>query len=522
MRTSDLLLLIKSLSKAERRNFHLQAMKQDGSEPAYLALYAELENISDKWESGNDVPEVDENVLEENLRQKNVEGPIPAMKNYLSKAIFKSLRQLYEKNSKRSEIEADLRDALILENRGLLGLASGKLNDALHLALKYEYHALAFDILQHLIRIETQADFKSYAESIGKRLEKIAEITGFLDAEARQFIAYFRAFLQFRLGATRETAMPAGKREPQAGRGATAPTFLAKMYRCQLLSMEALLQGNTREAMTRGDELLTLWEEKPDIKNERLGQYIRHFSNYLNFCVAERSFERFEYHLKVLKAMNGKASATLDLEAELVQNILLAEQLLYLNTNRLEEACAVFPGVEEALKKYGAKINRAREITLRYNHIIALFALARYEQALGHCLDLISIRHHAHRHDLQLLGKILEIIIHFELRDHQYLNNLVSKLGRPFQHAKDSRDFERMLLRHLLKLAEIQVQDLDAANERKLNAALFKQFHDDLQAYKSAAPAKLQIGMEEIAIWVESKVQGKSFREILKRKWEKK
>lgn len=521
MRTSDLLLLIKSLSKAERRNFRLQATKQDGSEPAYVALYEELENISDKWESGNDVPDVDENVLEENLRQKNVEGPIPAMKNYLSKAIFKSLRQLYEKNSKRSEIEAELRDALILENRGLLGLASGKLNHALDLALQYEYHALAFDILQHLIRIETQADFKSYAESIGKRLEKIAEITGFLDAEARQFIAYFKAFLQFRLGATRET-MPAGERVQQAGRGASAPTFLAKMYQCQLLSMEALLQGNAREAMRRGDELLTLWEEKPEIKNERLGQYIRHFSNYLNFCIAERSFERFEHHLKELKAMNGKAAATLDLEAELEQNILLAEQLLYLNTNRLDEACAVFPRVEEALKKYGAKINRAREITLRYNHIIALFALARYEQALGHCLDLISIRHYAHRHDLQLLGKILEIIIHFELHDHQYLNNLVLKLGRPFQHAKDSRDFERMLLRHLLKLAEIQVQDLDAAEERKLNAALFKQFHADLTQYKSAAPAKLQIGMEEIAIWVESKVQEKSFRDILKQKWEKK
>lgn len=520
MRTSDLLLLIKSLSKAERRNFSLQATKQDGSEPAYLALFEELENISNQWESGNEVPDVDENVLEENLRQKNVEGPIPAMKNYLSKAILKSLRQLYEKNSKRSEIEADLRDALILENRGLLGLAAGKLNDALDLALQYEYHALAFDILQHLIRIETQADFKSYAESIGKRLEKIAEITGFLDAEARQFIAYFKAFLQFRLGVRRETAL-AGERMPQGENGTFTPTFLAKMYHCQVLSMEALLQGNAGEAMTRGDELLSLWEEKPEIKNERLGQYIRHFSNYLNFCVAERSFERFEHHLNELKAMHGKGSSTLELEAELVQNILLAEQLLYLNTNRLDEACAVFPSVEEALKKYGAKINRAREITLRYNHIIALFAMARYEQALGHCLDLIGIRHHAHRHDLQLLGKILEIIIHFELHDHQYLNNLVSKLGRPLQHAKDSRDFERMLLRHLLKLAEIQVQGLDAAEERKLNAALFEQFHADLTQYKSATPAKFQIGLEEIAIWVESKVQGKSFREILKEKWGK-
>lgn len=521
MQTSDLLLLIKSLSKAERKNFRILATaKQDGGGHAYIALYEELEKISDDWEPGNGKAAPADSVLEKKLKQKEVEGSVSAMRNYLSKAILKSLRQLYEKNSKRSEIEIDLKDALILENRGLLGLAAGKLNDALDLALQYEYHALAFDILQHLIRIETQADFKSYAESIGKRLEKIAEITGFLDAEARQFIAYFKAFLQFRLGMRRETAL-AGERMPQEENGTFTPTFLAKMYHCQVLSMEALLQGNAGEAMTRGDELLSLWEEKLEIKNERLGQYIRHFSNHLNFCVAERSFERFEHHLNELKAMHGKGSSTLELEAELVQNILLAEQLLYLNTNRLDEACAVFPSVEEALKKYGAKINKAREITLRYNHIIALFALARYEQALGHCLDLIGIRHHAHRHDLQLLGKILEIIIHFELRDHQYLNNLVSKLGRPLQHAKDSRDFERMLLRHLLKLAEIQVQGLDAAEERKLNAALFEQFHADLTRYKSATPAKFQIGLEEIAIWVESKVQEKSFREILKEKWGK-
>lgn len=514
MRLSELLVLIKNLSKSERQYFRAQAAKQEGKATAYLELYEKLERIADAWDPGKGKAIPVDSVLEKKLRQKNSKGPTQVLKNYLSQALFKSLRQLHDKNNRRDEIEAYMKNARILENRGLLNLAADHLNKALKLALDHEYHALAYDVIQHLIRIETQADVQSYAASIGKRLDKIIEITRFLDSEASQFAAYYRTFLQFRLG------MASGMSQPVDAVGNDAPilTFSARMYHYQLLSMQALMSGNAQEARKDGEKLLYLWETAPGIKKERLGQYIRHFSNYLNYCIAERSFEHFEQHLNNLKALSIKASVSIDLEAELEQNILLAEQMLYLNTDRLEESCAIFPRIEEAVEKFGSKINRAREMTLRYNNVIALFALSQYEQALTKCLDLVNIPHYEHRRDLQFMGRVLEIIIHYELRDHQYLNTLVAKLGRMFKQPEENRDFERMILRNLLNLAEAQVKNLSGLEERKTSTALFIKFHNDLQAYKSAAPAKLQIGMEEIAIWVESKVQGKPFRDILKHK----
>lgn len=518
MRLSELLVLIKSLSKSERQFFRAQAVKQEGEAPAYLDLYDKLEKIADAWYPGKGKAMPVDSALEKKLKQKNSKGPTQVLKNYLSQALFKSLRQLHDKNNRRDEIEAYMKNARILENRGLLNLAADHLNKALKLALDHEYHALAYDVIQHLIRIETQADVQSYAISIGKRLDKIIEITRYLDSEAAQFAAYYRAFLKFRLGMAPGISQPSDT----DGNGAPILTFSARMYHYQLLSMQALMSGNAQEARKDGKRLLDLWEKAPGIRKERLGQYIRHCSNYLNYCIAERSFEHVEQYLNNLKSLSVKSSVSIDLEAELEQNILLAEQMLYLNTDRLEEACALFPRVEGAVEKFGSKINRAREMTLRYNNVIALFALSHYEQALIGCLDLVKIPHYEHRRDLQFMGRVLEIIIHYELRDHQYLNTLVAKLGRMFKQPEESRDFERMILRNLLKLAETRVKNLSGSGEKKTSMDLFLKFHADLTQYKSAAPAKLQIGMEEIAIWVESKVQGKSFRDILKQKWEKK
>jgi len=288
------------------------------------------------------------------------------------------------------------------------------------------------------------------------------------------------------------------------------------MYYLQKLSLNALYLENNKEACLYSEQLLSLWQEQKEIKEERLSQYVRHLYNYLNFCVAEKNFQHYELYLNELKSIRQRGWH-FDLEAELNQNILMAEQLYYLNTDQIESAEALFPLILSTIEKYKPKISKAREISFRYNNIIALFALQDFKNAQHQCIDLIEIEYHEHRHDIQLLAKVLQIIIYLELGNHKALDSIVIKLGRLFRYAETGRDFERMVLRNLYKLAKTYMENLPEKENEKKNKKHFELFYKDLLQYQKDTPRTLRTGFDEILFWVQSKVEGVTYREILKR-----
>lgn len=511
MRTKDLLILIKNLSKADKKSFTTLAEKQDGVQ--YLFLYRELEKISKIWSPEDGPVPVSDAALALKLKQKKIKTSLATLRTYIADTILKSLRLLNDNENKRDKIESKIKNASILENRGLLLIAAQTLSEALEMALDYQYHALAIDILKSLVQIESQIDSRTYSDSIKRYLEQIKDLVGYLDLESHHYMQYFHTFLRFRLG-SQSVGTPINFTQDVEEQ--VPSTFLSKMYYFQMLSLNALYMENTKDACVYSEQLLSLWQEKKGIKEERLGQYVRHVYNYLNFCVVEKNFQHYELYLNELKSIRQKGGH-FDLEAELNQNILLAEQVYYLNTNQIESAEALYPTILSTIKKYEPKISKARVISFRYNNIIALFALKDFKQALNQCLDLIEIEYHAHRHDLQLLAKLFQIIIYLELDSHKELDTVATKLGRLFRHAETGRDFERMVLRNLYKLVKTHVENLPKKEKEKKNKKHFELFYKDLLQYKKDTPRKLRTGFEEINCWVQSKVEGVTFREMLSR-----
>jgi len=511
MRTNDLLLLIKNLSKADKKSFTTLAEKQGGAN--YLFLYRELEKMLKTWKPEEETEfDVDE-MLEKKLKRKKIKTSLATLRTYTADMILKSLRLINEGENKRDEIESRIKNAAILENRGFLLMSMQMLNEALTMALNYQYHALALDILVGLVRIETHFDTKSYGDSINRHLVMMKELVSFLDEESSHYIAYYHCFLLLRLGGLYNKPEQASK----AGQEQSPSTFLSRLYYYQELASDAILKHNSKDACIYSEKMLDLWHEKQYLKEDRLGLYVRHVANYLNFCSIEKDFRFYKKYIDELTSILQSGKASYDLKAELEQNIVFAQQLYYLNMDEIEAAVAIFPTIERVMKEYKGKITTSRIISFHYNHVIALFALSEFREALNNCINMLNIRSHTHRYDLRSTGRVLQILLFFELNDHQNLDMMVKKLEKLFKNAETGRDFERIVLRNLYKLAKTQVENHPAPEKQELDRQHFENFYQDLLQYQKEAPRKLRSGFEEITCWVQSKVEGVTFREMLSR-----
>lgn len=508
MDITEVLLLIKNLSPAERKSFRRWA-EQKSEKTNYEKLYDELRKLADTWNPEEQpVPPTDEDKLSRWLTSEKIRSPLKVLKHNMLDAILGSLRQLYEDKTMRDKADMAVRDARILERRGLLRLAADKLKEALDIANQYAYHALAAEIVIALIRLELQFDLKTYAQSLQERFRQLEELTHLFQEDAAQYVEFHRLFLAFRLdGGTR---MPA----PQTS------GFLAEIYRLQALSLQSALRGEKVLTLEYSKAMIALWEKHPHQKTERPGLYIRHVSNHLNFCITAHSVEFHEQYINELQDIRDNTGLSFDDEAELTQALLLTKQQLLLNTNQLEAARDLHAPIDKMLKAYGEKINKSREITLRFNIMITYFGLSEFEEALKQCAILKQLRHkQLQRRDLQLLGNVFRFILYYEKGQQDELKQIVKVLGRQIHPESSELDFERQVQVFLVTLAEVELDIMPVLEGQRKRRAAFAAFQQQLKTH-SAAKA-LRIGLEEIDMWISSRQTKESFRELLGRRYRK-
>jgi hypothetical protein len=134
------------------------------------------------------------------------------------------------------------------------------------------------------------------------------------------------------------------------------------------------------------------------------------------------------------------------------------------------------------------------------------FALGGHDSSLEWISKVQQTAKTDQRKDLQLFARLLQLIIFTEKGEHLYIDNAFKAFEYHLKKEDRQHDFEGKVT-HFLKQLVAGKQD------RK---TLLASFQNDLKQFES-----LKIpGHEEITIWVESKIQNKTFFEILKNRVE--
>lgn len=137
--------LIRSMSKAEKRNFKLYATRLSGNQQAkFIALFDCLDGMEEYNEK---------RILQRCPIKKE---QLPNMKAHLYKQILVSIRLLEVQHSLHMQLHEQLDFARILYNKGLYQQSSKLLDKAADLALQSEQYTVALDFIELQKKIDTQ------------------------------------------------------------------------------------------------------------------------------------------------------------------------------------------------------------------------------------------------------------------------------------------------------------------------------------------------------------------------------
>jgi cob(I)alamin adenosyltransferase len=369
-RISDpLFVLIRSLQKAEKRNFKLYIQRNSANKDLKVI---QLFDALDKMQ------EYDEGLLLKKL---------PAIKKqqlantraYLYRQILTSLRLLKSEENIDMQLHEQLDYARILYNKGLYHQSLRILDRLKELALSYNQDSFLIQIISLEKKIETL----HITRSMQDRAERLSMEANDVNEKRRNITRLSNLALQLyswyiRNGHARNEKDETGVKQffakelPKDAHDYSG--FYERLYLFQSYCWYAFIRQDFLMYYRYTQKWVDLFNEEPQMIAVETGHYIKGMHNLLNAHFDLRNYAQFELVLKKFEEFVASEVVT-DIHNNTIQSFIYlttARINQHFMTGKFHEGLALVPFIEEKLESYNLFIDRHRVLVFYYK-IASLF-----------------------------------------------------------------------------------------------------------------------------------------------------
>jgi len=503
--SSKLFDLIKSLSGSEKRYFKVYVGKQGQHDNKYIRLFDAID---------------DQEVFDEQALKNSVYGNQPIqsrkyseLKSYLYDLILKSLQAYDEKSSIGYRLKNMLKSVQVLFQRSLFDDCQHHLSKAKKLAYKYERFTEVLEILgweKHIAYTLADIDF------LDKELERI-------DAEEKTILKRLRNISEYRniffrlLVSLRKDASLRGEAYKKRLEGivhtpllsdySLADSHQSRILYYRIFSIYAYAISDLPQFYEKGKELIYLMESQPHMLQEDISEYISALNNFIRSCGETHRIAEMEENLEKLYKVKPNSK---DDELKIHRQYYQGKLTLSVLKGEFESGLLVLDQHLKERRQFDDHLFRTH--SFYYNYFYITFGAGRYERALEFLNDWLNLPNTVERQDLQGVARILNLLVHFELKNYVLLESLIRSTQRFLKKKGKLQEVEKKIISFIKKAAE-------TPSKRELREAyesLKKEFGD-----LSQQPTTKTFFTKafDIMAWLESKIEGKTFAEIVQRKF---
>ena len=503
--TDDLHRLIQSLSPAEKRYFKIFASRHAiGGKNNYLKLY----NVVEKQK------EYDEEKVKKKLQGEKFAKYLAAEKKYLFDLIMRAMRNFYAEKSTYEKIRDLLQDEAFLKRKGLYDLQEKTVKKAKKLAEEWDFHLLLFEILhrektmlfarkrQNLVEINEQT-----------QQEKTAIINKIINESEYETLKDI-ALIAYRTGVNLKNnnqAIDIKKYldSPLLQNPDNALTISSRLHFHNFFAWHSRLKGDFKNFHHHMQQQVNLYETNPLKIKQLPTSYKLILSNYLGSCHRIGKYGEFKGALSKIKSMPVLHE---DDEVEVFQNVYSLELLYYLNTAAFDKALALVPDIKKGLTRHKKKLVKSSEITLRFNVVLLLLILSRWDEAMGWLHEVIDEKTDS-RIDIQHFSRLLMLVLHYEMDNLTLLESLFRSTYRYLYNLEQIHKYERALLQHLKNIffAPSSSESIDACKALK----------NELLQIQQDPQEKNSVGLDVVLFWLNSKIERKTVLQVVMEDFEK-
>lgn len=498
--------LIKSLSSAEK-SYVKKYCTKNGTGASYLKLFDAI----DKQQEYN------EELLKQRFQKEKFVNQLSVAKNYLIRAILRSLRAYNSESSKNIQVHELLLEIEILYNKRLVGLCQKLLKKTKKIVVEAELYNHYTEIAFWDFRVQLLLPIDDATDPLMKQIHDFAREgseNALLLAEYRD-LAYNIYKYMLKEGYTREEeALEVANQYVQhplllkENPPQKSARVLGRYYNIWTKIYE--IQNNFEGSFEASKGFVEVVQAHPTVFSDLLMPTVipAHY-NLLASCVVLNKekifFEHLDYLKKIPEIYKSKQLAII----QLVHHYAISLELNFYTQNaHFDKTHLILPVAEEIVtsQKLLQTGLTMLHIELAYSIAYAYFALGDFTTS-EHWVELV-LEHQKEnlREDIMCMAQLLHLINHAEMKNFQYLSHKVRSAYAYIKKMKKAHTFEKVTMQFLKKLINI-------SNKRELKE-LVQVYKVKFETIEEDPFVRMIIKNFDIVSVLESKLQNKPFAAI--------
>lgn len=501
----SLLVLIKSMSKAEKRYFRLYSNLQSG-EKEYISLYRLMESEEETGE------------IQKRFTVENPGGNFEVAVKHLNSVILDCIVHLRRKQDMQARIFNYVTSAEVLFERGLVDDSFAELRKARKLAEFYEYDLLSMLIRRKELKYMSSTDFAGITEKrlVDKQM-KLNELLKYA-RNANQHVQLYD-IIKYRLtykGLARSDRQQQHLNdlvlsELHLVSNSAYKTFETEKLHLLFQATYFLNSGNYKTALRFYQELIDLFEENKHLMLNPPIHYFNALKGILDSLQSAELYKEMPYFIKKVREIESK-----DYPQDFLLNVhtfsYFSEFSYYFQTGDIESAKELRLKHEESLSKRTAVLDLRLQLQLNLNATILALVSGDSKDARKGMKKILGAGKVLHNFPDYKVARLINLLIQAELGNYDYLENEMNSLKRSIAMEKNIYQYrtEKLLFKFIKRLP--------LSKDTNVNIATWNSFQKDIEIINMNKYERPLLKTFDFVAWIESKLTSQPFMTIIRNK----
>ena len=505
----NLFLLIKSLTKSEKRQFKLYVGRLDVNQDSkFFNLFAFLDKASTYDEVS---------ILKTNIVKKQ---QLANVKAHLYKQILISLKLNPSHQNIRSQIREQLDFASILYHKGLYKQSLKILDKSKEVAIQNEEKNLAYEIVELEKIIESQYITRSISTRADELAVQAKELSS-LNVTASKLSNLSLQLYSFILktgyvkNETESKLVTDYFNERLPKYHIQDLGFREKLWLYNANLWYAFLMQDFLNCFKYATKWVELFNQYPNMIQLNPVFFLKGHNYLLEALFYVQNKEKFQNALIRFQIITSEKGFPKD---ENVQ----ALTFLYLNLNSInlyfidgsfDDGLKIIPKIEKELNTYKDRLDEHHLMIFYYKFASMHFGAGQNKDCIFYLNKIISNKSLLMREDLQCFARVLNLVAHYEAGLDYHIETLLRSTYKFLLKINDLYEVQKEMIKFIRGLQDIYPQDIKKA---------FINLHKTLKAYEDHPYERRAFLYLDIISWLESKIEKKPVGQIIREKYQAK
>jgi len=500
--------LICSLTKTEKRYFKLYVTRHSGNDESNTIVLFDFIAKQEQY---------DEEAIFTYFKGKAFLNQFSTVKKRLYDYLLHSLHLFHANASLEAQLGQMLHQATILYEKSLYDQSLRQLRSIEKMALKNELSLVMLQtgklkqrILetkgyhfeqQDVAEMNSTAEHFLSKEQLLNRLWKVkSELFQYLQSAGVATNITDKEKLQQLAGELPDHATMEQLRSAEA---------FYLLYHIQSAYWYAMNEPHQSLAFT--EKTIAHLQENPSFTARRPNVLISVLTNACYLAESLGHPEKSTHFLQLLKTIGAQQdSHSEDMQIKLFSSISSIELSLLILKGDFQSSAPVMKTIAAGLMKYGVKIHPSRRAFFQLKCAVVHIGNEAYSAALKQINLILNDPQLDEKEELMVTAHLLNVLLHFELRNSDYLPYAVKSAQRHLKARKRLLEFETAYFQALLKTTRAHELDIP-----EIFAALSERLSQCTGSENAVAPSV----HFDFMTWIESKATGRTLESVIKDKY---